>query len=84
MRLNRLRQHLLEVFVVSEDVIRKYVASSNELRAHVEGAMLSVDNSDARSSLEDVASQADKLNAAILEFEQRWRQQHRILLLEKP
>ncbi len=78
-RLNRLRQHLLEVFVVSEDVIRKSVASSNELRAQVEGAMLSVDNSEARSSLEEVAAQADKLNAAILEFEQRWRQQHRVL-----
>ena len=78
-RLNRLREHLLEVFVVSEDVIRKYVAASNELRAYVEGAMLSVDNSEARSSLESVTTEADKLNAAILEFEQRWQQQHRIL-----
>ncbi len=78
-RLNRLREHLLEVFVVSEDVIRKYVAASNELRGYVEGAMLSVDNSEARSSLEAVTAEADKLNAAILEFEQRWQQQHRIL-----
>ncbi len=78
-RLNRLRQHLLEVFVGSENVIRKYVVASSELRAHVEGAMLSVDNSEARSSLEAVTAEADKLNAAILEFEQRWQQQHRIL-----
>ena len=79
LRLNRLREHLLEVFAVSENVIRKYVAASNELRAYVEGAMLSVDNSEARSSLEAVTAETDKLNAAIIEFEQRWQQQQRIL-----
>ncbi len=78
-RLNRLREHLLEVFVASGDVIRKYVTASNELRAYVQGAMLSVDESEARSSLEAVTAEADKLNTAILEFEQRWLQQHRIL-----
>ncbi len=78
-RLNRLREHLLEIFVVSEQVIRKYVGASNELRAYVESAMLSVDDSEARSSLEAVTAEADKLNAAILKFGQLWQQQHRIL-----
>ena len=41
--------------------------------------MVSVDNSEARASLEAVTAEADKLNAALLEFEQRWLQQHRIL-----
>ena len=77
--MNRLREHLLEVFTVSEDVIRKYVAASSELRAFVEGAMLSVDDSEVRSSLEAVTSETDRLNAAIIEFEQRWQQQQRIL-----
>ena len=78
-RLNRLRQHMLEVFVGAENVIRKYVDASNKLRAYVEGAMLSVDDSEARSSLEEVTAEANKLSAAILEFQQRWQQQHRNL-----
>ncbi|MCG3136344.1 MAG: hypothetical protein HJJLKODD_00172 [Phycisphaerae bacterium] len=75
-RLNQLRQHLLQVFADSPETLRQLQGAVNELSGFVETQKLNLDDRRILTELEDFSSRAQDLAQLAADFEKRWTQFH--------